>query len=135
MRVDVRRVERHEVDHVDEAHREVGEVLRRSHAAASASIVGMSPGAGDHDVGLASSRRCSAHSQTDAPAAQCAGRRLEVEVLQLGLLVDDDQVHVVAAAEAVVGHREEAVGVRRQVDPRTVPFMGRTCRSGPGPGG
>ena len=29
----------------------------------------------------------------------------------------DDDVHVVAAAQAVVGHRKQAVGIRRQVDP------------------
>ena len=44
--------------------------------------------------------------------------RLHVEPLQLRLLVDDDQVDVVAAAEAMVGHREQAVGVRRQIDAR-----------------
>ena len=44
--------------------------------------------------------------------------RVHVEPLQLRLLVYDDQVDVVAAAQAMVGHREEAVGVGRQVDAR-----------------
>ncbi len=39
-----------------------------------------------------------------------------IEPLQLGLLVDHDQVHVVAAPEAVVCDGEQAVGVWRQVD-------------------
>jgi hypothetical protein len=42
--------------------------------------------------------------------------RIEVEVLQVVLLVGDDQVHVAATAKAVLGDREERVGVRRQVD-------------------
>ncbi len=33
-----------------------------------------------------------------------------------GLLAGDDDVDVVAAAQAVVGDREQAVGVRRQID-------------------
>ena len=33
------------------------------------------------------------------------------------LLAGHDDVDVVAAAQAVVGHREQRVGVRRQVDP------------------
>ena len=45
-------------------------------------------------------------------------RRVDVEPLELRLLVDDDQVHVVAAAETVVGDGEEAIGVGRQVDAR-----------------
>ena len=32
------------------------------------------------------------------------------------LLARDDEVHVIAAAETVVGYAEEAVGVRREVD-------------------
>ena len=40
------------------------------------------------------------------------------EVLQVQLLVRDDQVDIIGAAQAVVGRREQAVGVRRQVDAR-----------------
>jgi predicted aconitase with swiveling domain len=45
-------------------------------------------------------------------------RRLHVEPLQLRLLVDHDQVNVVAAPEAVVGPQEKAVGIWGQVDAR-----------------
>ena len=55
------------------------------------------------------------------PDAQALGtvgdRRLHVQVLHvLRLLVRDDDVDVVLAAEAVVADREQAVGVGRQVD-------------------
>jgi hypothetical protein len=37
--------------------------------------------------------------------------------VQRGLLAGDDHVDVVAAAQAVVSDREQAVGVGREVDP------------------
>ena len=43
-------------------------------------------------------------------------RRLHVEELQLRLLAGHDHVDVVAAAQAVVGDRQQRVRVRRQVD-------------------
>ena len=41
----------------------------------------------------------------------------------IGLLAGDDHVDVVAAAQAMIGHREQAVGVRRQVDPHDVGLL------------
>jgi len=43
-------------------------------------------------------------------------RLLHGEVLQVHLLIGDDYIDVVAAAQAMVGHREQAVGIGRQVD-------------------
>jgi hypothetical protein len=43
-------------------------------------------------------------------------RVLHREVVQRRLLAGDDHVHVVTAAKAVVGDREQAVRVRGQVD-------------------
>ena len=45
-------------------------------------------------------------------------RCVDVEPLQLGLLVNDDQVDVIAAAQAMVRHRQETVRVRWQVHAR-----------------
>ena len=53
-----------------------------------------------------------AHSQTEAPRAQWPAGRLQVEPLQLRLLVDDDQVHVVVAARSS-GRRPRAGSWRR----------------------
>ena len=58
-----------------------------------------------------------AQSQIPAPRRQCSCGLVDREVLQLRLLVDDDEVDVRARAQAVVGDRQQRVGVRRQVDP------------------
>ena len=58
---------------------------------------------------------------------------LDSQPLGLRLLVDHDQVHVVAAAEAVVGHREQAVGVGWQVDARHGALFESTTSMRPGP--
>ena len=44
-------------------------------------------------------------------------RRVHVQIRQCRLLARDDDVDVVAAAQAVIGHRQQCVGVRRQVHP------------------
>ena len=41
-----------------------------------------------------------------------------VEPLQLKLLVDDDEIDVVQAAQAVIRYRQQTVGIRRQIHPR-----------------
>ena len=90
--------------------RRYGTCSRSSQAAASVSMVGHVAGAGQHDVGFvrAGASSVPAQSQTDAPAAQCASASSRFEVLQVRLLVDDDEVDVVAAAQAVVGDRQQA---------------------------
>jgi hypothetical protein len=37
--------------------------------------------------------------------------------LQVRLLASHDHIHVVAAAQAMVGHGKKRIGVRRQIDP------------------
>jgi len=73
-------------------------------------------GGHDHVRGLA---LVVAGAAKDADALGAVRDRLvDGGELQVGLLVRDDHVDVVGGAQAVVGHREEAVGVRRQVDAR-----------------
>src|SRR5205807_6148111 len=61
----------------------------------------------------------------DPRSAGAVGARLvHRQPLQLRLLVDDDQIDVVAAAQAVVGDREQAVRVRRQVDASHLSLLG-----------
>ena len=50
------------------------------------------------------------------PRVQWAIASVHRQVVERRLLAGDDDVDVVAAAQAVVGDREQAVGVRRQVD-------------------
>src|SRR5207253_11499304 len=75
------------------------------------------PGCGEYDVRVAAVVVAGPRPYRGA-ARTVRSRRLDVEPLELRLLVDDDQVHVVAAAETVVGDGEEAIGIGRQVDAR-----------------
>ncbi len=52
-------------------------------------------------------------------------RRVHVQIRQRRLLARHDHVDVVAAAQAVIGHRQQRVGVRRQVHPHHLgPLVG-----------
>ena len=109
---------RHEPDqvhHVDEPDLQVGQMLaeqrgggqrlHRRHVAATRH---------DH-VGLGA--LVVARPVPDAGALGAVrDRRVHVEILQVHLLVGDDDVDVIGAAQAVVGHRQQAVGVGRQID-------------------
>ena len=81
-------------------------------------------GAGQHDVGVAVPSSLPAHVPDAGAAGAVLDRLVHGQALQLRLLVDDDQVDVGAGAQAVVGDREQAVGVRRQVDPADVAALG-----------
>ena len=52
-----------------------------------------------------------------------ANGRIDVEPLPFRLLAGDDQVDVVAAAQAMIRHRQEAVCVGRQIDAHDVGFL------------
>ena len=64
-----------------------------------------------------------AHSQMPIPSVQCTTASSIVSHCGSGVLAGDDHVDVVAAAQAVVGDRQQAVGVRRQVDPHDVGLL------------
>ena len=109
------RLQRHQVDDVDDADLQLGRVpaqqvdrgqgLERRHVAA----------AGHHDVGLRA--LVVAGPLPDAEARRAVLDRLvHRQPLRRRLLARHDDVDVVAAAQAVVGDREQAVGVGRQVD-------------------
>nr|WP_281412215.1 hypothetical protein [Miltoncostaea marina] len=82
-----------------------GEGLHRRHVA----------GARHDDVGLDAGVRARPLPDSDALRAVNYGV-VDVEVLQLGLLARHHDVDVLAAAQAVIDHRQQRVGVRRQVD-------------------
>ena len=88
---------------------------RSRSTAASVSSVGTSPQQAEHDVGFAAA--VGARPLPDAHAGGAMAHRLvHREPHRRRLLARDDDVHVVAAAQAVVGHAEQAVRVGRQID-------------------
>ena len=95
--------------------RRSGASRRSHHAAATVSSIGMSPAAAEDDIGLAALVAAGPWQDRCAATAMLDGV-VHVEVLQLGLLVDHDEVDVVPAAQAVVGHGKQAVRVRGHVD-------------------
>ena len=115
VRVLGRRLQRHQIDDVDHAHLDLGQMpaheldrgqrLQGRHVAA----------AGHHHVGLAAAVVAGPLPDAEAGLA-VLGRLVHREPLRRGLLAGDDDVDVVAAAQAMVGDREQAVGVGRQVD-------------------
>ena len=117
-----RRLELHQVHDVDDPNLEVRQVLpeqrdrrqrfERRHVA----------GAGHHDVGLAPLVAARPLPDPDAGRAVLDGG-VHVEVLEAGLLAGHDDVHVVPAAQAMVGDRQQGVRVGRQVDPDHVRLL------------
>ena len=105
-----------EVHDVDDPDLHVGEVLPHQGGGGQTFYRRHVAAARHHHVGLGP--LVVAGPVPDAQALGTVGdRRLHVQVLHvLGLLVGDDDVDVVLAAEAVVADREQAVGVGRQVD-------------------
>ena len=93
-----------------------GRCWRSRSAAASVSRVGTSPAQASTTSGLAA-RRCWPTPRCPAPRVQCSDRLVHGQPVRRGLLAGHDHVDVVAAAQAVVGRRQQGVGVRRQVDP------------------
>ena len=89
--------------------------LRSRSTAARVSSVGTSP---QQAITTSGSPPWSllAHSQMPSPAVQCLIACVHRQPLQRRLLAGDDDVDVVAAAQAVIGDREQAVGVGRQID-------------------
>jgi hypothetical protein len=109
------RLQAHQVDDVDHPHLQLGQVLPQQRYGGEGFQRRYVAGAGEHDIGGAV---VVAGPVPDAqtPGAVCGGVG-HPQPLWRGLLAGHDDVDVVAAAQAVVGHREQGVGVRRQVHP------------------
>ncbi len=110
-----RRLQLHQVHDVDDADLQIrsvlpeeidgGERLQRRDIAA----------AGHHHVGLAASVVAGPLPDPE-PGRAVLDRLVHRQPLGRGLLAGDDDVDVVPAAQAVVGDREQAVGVGREID-------------------
>ena len=117
-----RRLQLHQVDNVHEPHPEVRQMLveqvhrggglERRHVA----------GAGHHDVGVAALVVARPVPDPDSPRA-VGDRLVHAEIVERRLLPGNHDVDVLAAAQAVVGDREQAVGVGRQVDTDDLGFL------------
>jgi hypothetical protein len=105
----------HQVDHVHDADAHVGQVLAQQRGRGERLERWDFARAGEHDVRLVAVLVGRPVPNPDAARAVGDGV-VDREVVQRGLLARHDHVHVVARAQAVVGDREQAIGVRRQVD-------------------
>ena len=72
-------------------------------------------GGGHHDVGLAPFVIAGPIPDANAFGAMDDGF-LQIQILQVLLLVAHDHVHVVLAAQAMIGNRKQAVHVRRKIN-------------------
>src|SRR5665647_298327 len=114
MRVFALGLQAHEVDHVDHAHLEVWEVPTQQSGGRQRLEGGYIAAASQYDVGFAALVVTGELPDADAPRA-VQDRLIHGQPLRHRRLAGDDDVHVVAAAQAVGGDREQAVGVWRQV--------------------
>ena len=111
----VLRLQGHEIDDVDDANFQFGQCCRNRSTAASVSSVGTSPAQAITTSGSAPSI-VAGPSQIPMPASQWRRGRVHGQPLRRRLLAGDDHVDVVVAAQAVVGDREQRIGIGRQVD-------------------
>ena len=107
---------RHQVDDVDDPDLELGNVLPQQVDRRQRFERRDVAGAGHHDIGLTA--LIVARPLPDADASRAVpDRRVHVEPLRRRLLARDDDVDVVPAPQAMVGHGQQRVGVGRQIDP------------------
>ena len=57
------------------------------------------------------------------PAVQCLDRLIHRQPLRSRLLARDDDVHIITAAQTVIGDRQQRVGIRRQIDAHDIRFL------------
>ena len=106
-----------QIDHVDEADLEVGEVLAQQHRRRQRLLGRNVAGTGHHHIRFDALVVAGPVPDADALGAMLDGR-IHVQILQVLLLVADDDVDVVGALQAMVGDRQQAVHIGRQVDAR-----------------
>ena len=117
VRVLGRRLQAHQVHHVDDPDPQVGELLAEDAGGGEHLQRGYVPGAGHDHVGLLAVVVVAGPLPDPGAPGAVQDRGLHVQPVRIGLLARHDHVHVVAAAQAVVGDGQQRVGVRRQVDP------------------
>src|SRR5580692_244321 len=115
MRVSARRLKLEQVDHVYETDLQIGTLLAKN-GGRGKSLHGYDiAGTGYHCVGLAAFVVARPRPDADAFFA-VFDRRVHIEILQMGLLVSDDHIHVVNAPQTMVSRAQQAIHVRGQVN-------------------
>ena len=116
------RLERHQVHHVDHSNPDIRDVLAQQVDGSQRFQRRDVAAAGHDDVGFAAFVVARPIPDADSGRAML-DRRIHIQILQRGLLAGDDHVHVIPAAQAVIGHREQAVRVGRQIHAHDVRFL------------
>ena len=112
------RLQGHQVNHVDDTNANVGHVFAQQHHRRQRLQRGHVASASHHNVGLLVAGRifvAGPGPHTGAGRAVAHGS-VHVQPLPRRLLAGHDDVDIVAAAQAMVGHRQQAVGIGRQID-------------------
>src|SRR5215831_16992215 len=109
------RLQLEEVDHVDEADLQVGELLPQQYGRCQGLLRGDIAGGSHDEIGLAILIITSPIPNTDT-LRTVLDRGVHVQVLKVQLLVGNDHVDVVLASEAMVRDRQQAVRVGRQIN-------------------
>ena len=108
-----------QIDHVDEANLQIREILAQDGDGGERLLGQDVAGTGHHHVRLRAASLL-AHSQMPMPLVQWMTACVHVQVRQVRLLVGDDDVDVVFAAQAVIRDAQQTVGIGRQIDPRDI---------------
>ncbi len=115
------RLQDHQVDHIDDPDADIRDIVPQQRHGRQGLDRRHVAGAGHHHVRIAV---LIAGPVPDARAGRAmANRRFHIEPLPFGLLAGHDHVDVVAAAQAVIRHRQQAIGVRRQIYPHDIGFL------------
>ena len=110
-----RRLELEQIDDVDEPDLQIRELLPQKGGCGQRFRRDHIPCARDDDIGLDVLIRAGPRPDPDALFAVPDGR-VEIQILQMELFVGDDDVHVVDASQAVIGHAQQTVRVGREID-------------------
>src|SRR5262245_14030212 len=110
------RLQSHKVHNIDNPNLQVGQVLPDEVDCGQHFQRGDVPGARHHDVRFASLVAACPGPEAQSHRAVVYGG-IHVEVLERGLLTSDYNVYIIPAAQTMVGHGEQGVGVGREIDP------------------
>ena len=117
-----RSLQGHKIDHIHDPNFNVGKVLSQQVDGRQRFKRGNIPGAGHDHVRLATLIVRSPWPDAYACSA-VFDRSFHVQPLQRRLFAGDDDVHIVAAAQAVIGDGEQGVGIGRQIYAYNVSFF------------
>ena len=108
MRVDIWRVQGHQVDDVHHAHLQFGQVMAQPPCRSNGFHGHDIPGTRQHDIRL--NAVCIAGPLPDGKTTRAmVNGLLHGKVLQVELFIDHNQVHIVAAAQTMIRNREQTV--------------------------